>query len=282
MKTYLISGILVFSTLAPAAVILAERSDSLNTSSLKSICQQMTTNHLDDIQHMNSLYQELKALIAENSSSDPSADKVAKIDFLLSQIKEYSKRIQYLSKPEWNSESIPIELTWKVNYDIFYDDSQYLNLKKRIDDDVSAIKDRQLLARLSQIRGLLPFVGGGRLMPSVQDLKEYFSFKRNHVENKEITQGLFLNFENTDIKNYLFLQPIHFNRSEYETDRSFIITYKKNVTALEACQFLDTLLFEVEISYVKYLQGLMEADQKIKIKGKKTIFLIYKNEGNNE
>lgn len=65
---------------------------------------------------------------------------------------------------------------------------------------------------------------------------------------------MYLNSANTDITEYLDFNPPYL-RIWDKIERSFHICLVKNVTALEACQFLNTMLFEVRISCNTHLQN---------------------------
>lgn len=229
MKKYLLMCILMYATLSHAEVILAEASASLTDPELKNICRQMTSDHLSDIQHLNSLSEELKKVIAD----DNSINKSDKMSFLMAQIKDYADRIRFISKPEWNSETIPIILTWTVSNKLFFDNSEYLKLKSKN-----------------------PFL--------------YLTYPYSYISDKKLTKAYFLNSENQDVAKDLSLEPLWPFRSSYEKDRSFVIVYNKSVSALEACQFLTTLMFEVDISFV---QTIFNSTGKLQ----KRIYLIYKN-----
>ncbi len=222
-------------TLTP--VIVAKASGILRNPSLHSLCRRMPGNHLADIESLERAYQELSANVDQ-------ADKVSE---LVREIKEISSRIRFLANPEWNSENIPVEINWKIPNSFFFDDSEFLRLKDSVRD--------------------APF-------GKSKDFAQYFQamLKRPSITEKKLISAEFLNSANTDIARFLNLAPWT-NDSEYETDRSFTIRLAKNVTALEACQFLNTMLFEVRISYGQRLPILdtwYESEQ--------TIFLIYRNE----
>ena len=230
MKKYLLIFILMCSVSSRGEVILAKASASLTDPELKNICRQMTSDHLSDIQHLNSLSEELKRVIAD----DNSINKSDKISFLMAQIKDYADRIRFISKPEWNSETIPIILTWTVSNKLFFDNSEYLKLKSK-----------NVLLSLT--------------------------YPHSYISDKKLTKAYFLNSENQDVAKDLSLEPLWPFRSSYELDRSFVIVYNKSVSALEACQFLTTLMFEVD---VRYVQMIFNSSYKFQ----KKIYLIYKNE----
>lgn len=165
------------------------------------------------------------------------ADQISEI---LKQIKKISTRIRFLAKPEWNSENIPIVIRWDVPNSFFFDNSEYLKIKAAI--------------RSGEWDNLGKFV----LSPP------------GYVLDKALIKAEYLNAENNDIIKFLSLNPDDY-RSEYLSDRSFLIKLKKNVTALEACQFLKTLTFEVKISYGSSFLGRF-------FKEDKNIFLVYRKE----
>lgn len=248
MNIFLTSAIFLIAIQAQAQVIISKGSSILSDPGLRNICRQMTSDHLNDIAELNQLYKELKLVIDQNYFADNSE----KISSLVNQIKEYSGRIQYLSKPEWNTETIPIQLTWTVSNDLFFDNSDYLKLKGEVQAKWS---------------GRPP------------NLYKYITYNVDHVSEKKLISTKFLNSTKSDISEFLSLDGSSDYRSEYARDRSFVIVYKKNVTALEACQFLKTLLFEVKISFVKYINL---GDYHSKLGSDKTIYLIYRNEVEDE
>ena len=89
---------------AHAQVIVAKGGGILSSPSLHSLCRRMPGNHLTDIESLERAYQELAANVEQ-------ADKVSE---LVREIKEISSRIRFLANPEWNSENIPVEITWKI------------------------------------------------------------------------------------------------------------------------------------------------------------------------
>lgn len=282
MKKYILLPILIYSISVSANVLTAERSESLTNSSIKDICRYVTSDHLSDIRHVNDLYQELKSLTREKNL----LDKSEKIHALVYQINEYSKRIRYLSRPEWSSENIPIELIWTVNHSLFYDESVFLNLKKSIllrrdDQGISYVFNRNLTAG-DFVSPLNSFITGLKSKAIDPDLGKYLIMTntRSLISDKKILKSYFLNSENNDVKNYLAINP-RILRTESEIDHNFIIKYKKNVTALEACQMLNTLLFEVEISYTVYEPTPTDKTQKIKVIKKDIIYLTARNEADN-
>lgn len=251
---------LVFWLLSPvqAQVLVSEGSSVLSSPALQAMCRQMPGNHLEDLDSLERTYRELA------NSTDAS-----KIYELVSQIKEISSRIRFLAKPEWNSENIPIEITWEVPHLIFFDNSDYLDLKQ----DVRAANFGWVHSDLIQtIRdagfGEGPFADAGFGGPP--NLGRFLMAQPGYVSEKSLINAEYLNSENQAITKFLSLKPEDY-RDEYSRDRSFLIRLKKNVTALEACQFLKTILFEVKISYVETLLG-------IKTKNEQNIFLLYRNE----
>ena len=286
MKLFLMNWILVFSFIAQGQVILAVPSKSLNNPEIKAICKQMSSNHLEDIDQLDRLYQELKVLNKNDKTADVQdiQNKADKVHTLILQIKEISSRIRYLLKPEWNIESVPIELIWEVPYSLFYDDTEYLDLKKQFNDDVADKLEKQRAAKFlaaqdsnSLARSLIGDYQGAYGGIGVDDdlLYKYITYNKNRVDVKEVENSIFLNTQNESIKEYLSLHHQPIDRTEYQADRSFLINYKKNATLLEACQFLNTLFFEVDIHYTYFAFDL-------KFQQNKKINLIYKNEVQNE
>lgn len=221
---------------AHAQVIVAKGGGILSSPSLHSLCRRMPGNHLTDIESLERAYQELAANVEQ-------ADKVSE---LVREIKEISSRIRFLANPEWNSENIPVEITWKIPHSLFFNDSEFLDLKQAIQDP--------------------PF--GFSRQTRIKYFKAYF--QHPSISEKTLIRAEYINSANTDIASYLQLDPF-LVRTEYETDRSFVIRLVKNVTALEACQFLNTMLFEVRIGYRFYFAGTP-------YNAEKNIFLIYRNE----
>ena len=282
MTKYILLSILIYSISTSANVLTAERSESLTNSSIKDICRYVTSDHLSDIRHVNDLYQELKVLTREKNL----LDKSEKIHALVNQINEHSKRIRYLSRPEWSNESIPIELTWVVNHNLFYDETNFLKLKKsmllrREDQGIPYVFNRNLVAD-DFVSPLNSFILGLKSKAIDPDLGKYLiaASTRSSIFDKKILKSYFLNSENNDVKNYLVMNP-HLLRTESEIDHNFIIKYKKNVTTLEACQMLNTLLFEIEISYTVYEPTPTDKTQKIKVIKKDMIYLTARNEADN-
>ena len=278
--------ILHFSIISEAHVIFSKPSASLNTNEIKNVCKQMSSNHLEDIQQLDILYKELRFLNANNDVYEiPTIQKkMDRIHSLVLQIKETTARIRYLLKPEWNIESIPLELVWEVPLSLFYNDSQYLDLKKRFKNNVAENQESRRLEKYLQGQDshslLMESLGNANGFSNSIELdseifNSYITFNKNSVSNKQIEKSFFLNSENQDIKKFLFLNYRPINRSEYDNDRSFLILYKKNVTLLEACQFLNTLVFDIDIHYNFYALGIKILDQK-------KINLIHKSETPNE
>lgn len=246
-------------TTVQAQVLVSNGSSVLSSTTLQAMCRQMPGNHLEDLDSLERTYQEL----ADSTDTD-------KISELVSQIKEISSRIRFLAKPEWNSENIPIKITWEVPHLLFFDNSDYLDLKQEVrawaygrwehPDILQAVRDTGFG------RGPFGFAGFG----GPPDLGRYFMASPGYVSEKSLIKAEYLNSENQDITRFLSLKPDDY-RGEYFSDRSFLIQLKKNVTALEACQFLKTILFEVKISYEETLLGRP-------IKSEKNIFLLYRNE----
>ncbi len=93
---------------------------------------------------------------------------------------------------------------------------------------------------------------------------------RGAVVDKVLLQSDFLGFNNKSVAKYFLFETPEW-RSQFEEEHSFVLSYRKNVTFLEACQFLKTLQFVVRISYVDYLLGTQIHDEKI-------LFLGFENE----
>ncbi len=262
---------LIFWLLSPvhAQVFVSEGSSVLSSTALQAMCRQMPGNHLEDLDSLERTYQEL----ANSTDTD-------KISGLVRQIKEISSRIRFLAKPEWNSENIPIEITWEVPHLLFFDNSDYLDLKREV--RAWAYGQREHPDILQAVRdtgfgswGFADVGFGGWGFADVgfggpPDLGRYFMARPGYVSEKSLIKAEYLNSENQDIIKFLSLKPYDY-RGEYFIDRSFLIQLKKNVTALEACQFLKTILFEVKISYEETLLGRP-------VKSEKNIFLLYRNE----
>lgn len=282
MNQFISICLLFFTTVSQAQIFVAKRSESLNSTELRTICKEMSSNHLEDIHQLEVLYSELKLLNAPNENSDILSiiKKADQIHSLIEKIKEISKRIQLVLKPEWNTESIPIKLVWEIPYSIFYDDTEYLNLKSNFKNSISEGQDEALLSQALNSEDVqLPFAKefknnferrkAVRIDPNI--FYRYITYNRNLVTDKKINKAFFLNSENSDVKEYLTLNFNPIDRSEYLQDRSFLISYEKDATILEACQFLNTLVFEVDIQYRVFIFGT-------KNEYMKKINLIYKNE----
>lgn len=282
MKKYSLMFLWLYSINLSANVITPYRSDSLNNPHIKNICRQARSNHQSDIQQVNELYNELKILTTQKNI----LDKAEKIHSLITQINETSKRIRYLSMPEWNTETIPIELIWTVEHQLFYDETDFLNIKQTVlladrqDFGLPYGMARNLICG-SYVSPLNSFIFD-RTKPPHPDLGKYLVLTntRSSITGKKIIKSFFLNSENEDVRRYLALSP-KMVCSEYEIDMSFYIAYKKNVTLLEACQMLDTLLFQVEVTYVVYERDPLNKDKNIRIEKKETIFLTAKNKDDN-
>ena len=280
MKKYFIFCSLLILFNAEAVVISAKSNNSLHDPQLINICQQMGSNHLNDIKQLHGLYQDFISLI----TTEISLVNSEKITSLSEQIKVLSEKIQYLTKPEWNYESIPVYLTWTIPYNIFFDDSAYLNNKREI-------KAMQIAVSSSRSLGFKPnspIIDAGVIIRyrhginiNSLDLDTQLLSKNNIVFDKKIKKAFFLNSENEDVKNYLFINPNGLWRSDNEEDESFVIVYKKEATAIEACQFLNTLAFEIEIDYAEsFFTDVF--DERTIYKNKKTIVLTYNNGTENE
>lgn len=217
---------------AQAQVFISKGNWQLANPGLHAVCRQMHGNHLQDLDTLESLYQE----VAQSTDADH-------ISGLVDQIKEISSRIRFLARPDWNSENIPVEITWDIPNSFFFDNSEYLALKQ-------AVRDAPV--------GRAP------------ELAKYFITMPGHVSEKSLIKAEYLNSENQDIIKFFSLKPDDY-RDEYSKDRSFLIRLKKNVTALEACQFLKTIMFEVKINYSYILLGMF-------FKAEQNIFLLYRNE----
>lgn len=214
----------IYCELALSAVLMAKGNSVLNDPELQKICTQMTSNHIYDLVRLNDLLDELQILTAQNGF----VAAPEKVHALVTQINDYSKRIQHLTKPEWNTEVYPIVLTWTVRHDLFFDNSEYLALKGKIRE--------------------------GQFGWAV-DLPKYLMFQYNYIEEKKLISAKFLGMENTDVLPFFDLHAADLQRTEFEEDHNFIIRYKKNATALEVCQFFSSLKFQVKISYVQYFAG---------------------------
>lgn len=213
-------------------VLVLEGRNKILSPALGAICRQMQSNHLEDLDALERTYQQLA------SSTD--ADQISEF---LGQIKEISSRIRFLARPEWNSESIPVEITWDIPNSFFFDNSEYLALKQ-------AVRNAPV--------GRAP------------ELAKYLITMPGYVSEKSLVKAEYLNSENQQIIKFLSLKPDDY-RDEYSKDRSFLIRLKKNVTTLEACQFLTTMIFEVKINYSHTWLG-------IPLESEKSIFLLYRNE----
>ncbi len=256
-----------------AQVIVSKGSGVLASPALQAMCRQMHSNHLEDLDSLERTYQEL--------ANTTDADKISDI---VRQIKEISSRIRFLAKPEWNSENIPIEITWVVPHLLFFDNSDYLDLKQDVRDWgnewrahaglMQAVRDASGDAGFGWGpfgdagfgRGPFGDTGFGR----PPDLGRYLMGKPEYISEKALIKAEYLNSENQDITKFLSLKPDDY-RGEYLEDRSFLVVLKKNVTALEACQFLKTIMFEVKISYIQTAFGSTYESEK-------NIYLIYRNE----
>lgn len=279
MKKYFLLSILIYSASAPANVIRAERSESLTNPGIKHICSYVTSEHLNDIQHVDDLYQKLKEITLQKDLLDKS--KI--IHEIVFQINEYSKRIRYLARPEWSSERIPIELTWVVNHDLFYNESTFLNLKKAIlfrreDQGIPYVFNRNLVAG-DFVSPLNSFIAGLKNKAIDPDLGKYLIMTntRSSILEKKLLKSYFMNTENEDVKNYLALNP-RLLRTESEIDHNFVIKYQKNATTLEICQMINTLLFEVEVSYAVYEPDPSDNTKKVKVIKKDMLYLTARNE----
>lgn len=239
MKFYFTGIMFLLGSSADSQMIVAGGGSSLAAPALREICGQMTAGHLEDIEKLNALYRELK-LLTEQTDFTAHAEE---LHALVRQIKAYSARIRFMAKPEWNSENIPVQLRWMVPHSIFFDNTDFLKLKQKIRD-----------------------APVGRSV----HIGQFLMFRQNLITGKSIVRAEFLNSENADIRQFLSLKTMDGRRTEYDNDRNFVISYTKNVTALEACQFLQTLVFEVQISYVEHLLG-------IEFNSTKNIYLIYRN-----
>ena len=226
-----------------AFVVTSQGGWALRNPTLKAICQQMTSDHMVDIDSLNNLYTRFKK-IADKSDLVDRSDEISR---LVQEISDVSERIRFLASPEWNSETIAVEIKWTIPNSLFFDDTAYLDLKQRV---------RKAPFGKSPELGL------------------YVLSNRNLILKKTLIKSIFLGSENTEVAKYLLLKPFD-ARGENETDHSFSITYEKSVTMLEACQFLKTLKFDVRVNYVQYLMG-------IEIYDEKTLSLVYRNEDSRE
>ena len=217
-------------------VVISRGSGVLRSSALHSVCREIRENHLEDLNSLEKIYRELQANVDH-------ADKVSE---LVSQIKEISSRIRFVAKPEWNSENIPVEIYWKIPHALFFDNSEYLDLKYRVQNEPL---NPQLFRKY------------------VDEMT-----KKSSITEKKLIHAEYLGSANPDIAGYLTLDALALT-TEYGAERSFHIRIKKNVTALEACQFLNTMLFEVQISYDTHLRIVDKW-----FRSEKSIFLIYRNE----
>lgn len=252
---------LVFWLVNPvqAQVIVSKGSGVLASPALHAMCRQMHSNHLEDLDSLERTYQEL--------ANTTDADKISDI---VRQIKEISSRIRFLARPEWNFENIPIEITWEVPHLLFFDNSDYLDLKQDVRDLGNEPRAYAGLMQAVRDAGFGGWGFGDAGFGRPPDLHRYLLGPPGYVSEKALIKAEYLNSENQDITKFLSLKPDDY-RGEYLEDRSFLVVLKKNVTALEACQFLKTIMFEVKISYVETAFGSTYESEK-------NIFLLYRNE----
>lgn len=278
MKKSILICITLFGAVSGADIISGRAGSSLRDPKLKNLCRSMGKDYLNEIDQINRLFIELKFL----TSQVDSAGKSENIKNIVSRIREYSVHIQYLLKPEWNIETIPIDITWTVPKSIFFDDSEYLNNKKKTNEMIAAFRKHEKGPFALQNIEVGPIYKYRNASDVESDnLRMALIFRHNLVERKKIQKAIFMNSESRDIANYLILNPKGIWRTDEEEDLSFVIIYRKNATLLEACQLLNSLIFEIEVDFAMAIPGQELEDASV-LHEKKVINLIFNNEVEND
>lgn len=181
------------------------------------------------------------------------------------------------------AEIFQIELKWNVLNEIFYNEEDFLELKQTTllfeNDNFTEFYayDRAFFWG-DYIHPLNSFYYDPN-KPLHPDLGKYLDElnTRSSITRKKLIRASLNNSEWTEAGHYLSLNP-RILMSEFDIDYGFPVVFKKNVTGLEACQILNTLLLEIEVSYAVYEPDPADKSKKIKIEKKDIIYLSAKSE----
>lgn len=161
---------------------------------------------------------ELRGRIFRLLHAPEPAAHAAEIHALVGELSKASGHIRELAAPEWNREIWDLNLAWRIGRsELFAGEREYV---------------RRLTEIRNNPRGL-----------TAEKIKFLRAGPPLRVLNLQMDGAWFLGEPNPDIK-------VYFDEDAANDDRRGIrLTYRKKATALELCQFLPGLQFQVTVNY---------------------------------
>lgn len=221
---------------------------------LADICSQLKTDHLQDIELLHRLHADFKALI---SNADSRLDAEARAQ-LIYEIKQVTGRIVAASNPAWNKEAIPFKIVWNLPRNLFFDETAYKAARQRLNEFDDLIRNKDQIkdfvypinpkSRINLVSFKSSKIKNDDFLKAASNPNEFASIK--------VLESYYMNQANQDIQQY-FVTPW------YTEDQSGLdLSFEKNVTALEFCQFLPKTKFLIKVDYIFEALGLtFKSDQ---------------------
>lgn len=181
------------------------------------------------------------------------------------------------SATDKKTKTFPVELSWLVFNEIFYNDYDFLDLKHAAlfsDNDNWISYGFERKHYYGDLISPLDSFDYNPTKPLHPDLGKYLEAlnTRSTVTEKKLIRAYLAGAEWKEAGQYLLLNP-RVLMSELGIDLSFPIVFKKNITASEACLLLNTLRLEIEVSYVVYEIDPSDNSKKIRVEKKSTVTL---------